>query len=78
VLEDGTNGLLVPPGDIDALARAVSELAADAPKRRQLGEAAARLAACWTWERVIDTVMREYHPRDARWTHEHSPNYCQS
>jgi glycosyltransferase involved in cell wall biosynthesis len=78
VLENGTNGLLVPPGDVNALARAVSELVTDAPRCRELGEAAARLAACWTWERVLDTVMPEYQPRDLRWTHEHSPNYCQS
>jgi len=78
LLQDGANGLLVPPGDVDALARALSELVADAPRRRHLGDAATRLAASWTWQRVLDTVIPAYDRHDARWTHAHSPHYCQS
>jgi len=40
VLEDGRAGLLVPPGDVDALASALARLAGDATLRRDLGERA--------------------------------------
>jgi glycosyltransferase involved in cell wall biosynthesis len=78
VLEDGANGLLVPPGDIAALSRAIAGLLADAPRRARLGDAAGRLAAAWTWERVLDTVIPEYRSPDAPWSHEHRPHYCES
>jgi glycosyltransferase involved in cell wall biosynthesis len=38
-LEDGVNGLAVPPGDAPALARALSSLLADPERRRAMGEA---------------------------------------
>ncbi|HEV8481149.1 MAG TPA: glycosyltransferase family 4 protein [Candidatus Eisenbacteria bacterium] len=37
VLEDGRAGVLVPPGDVDALASALARLAGDATLRRDLG-----------------------------------------
>lgn len=37
--EDGRHGLLVPPGDVAALARAMEDLARDPQARRTLGEA---------------------------------------
>ncbi len=40
LIEDGTNGLLVPPGDAAALARAIGRLLADPGLARRLGEAA--------------------------------------
>ena len=42
VVRDGETGLLVPPGDEEALSRALTRLAGDAELRRRLGEAAAR------------------------------------
>ena len=42
-VSDGVEGLLVPPGDPQALAQAVQRLA-DAGVRRQMGEAARRRA----------------------------------
>jgi glycosyltransferase involved in cell wall biosynthesis len=42
LVRDGVNGLIVPAGDADALARAMARLASDAPLRARLGEAAAR------------------------------------
>jgi glycosyltransferase involved in cell wall biosynthesis len=42
VVRDGVEGLLVPSGDIDAAARAIAKLAADAGMRAQLGTAAHR------------------------------------
>jgi phosphatidylinositol alpha-1,6-mannosyltransferase len=35
---DGVSGVLVPPGDPDALARAIEELLGDTARRRQLGK----------------------------------------
>ena len=40
LIEDGVNGLLVPPGDPEALARAILELAGDPERRQALGNAA--------------------------------------
>lgn len=40
LLEDGVSGVLVPPGDAEALADAVAELIADPERRRRLGRAA--------------------------------------
>lgn len=39
IVEDGTSGVLVPPGDAAALAGAIEELAADPARRRRLGRA---------------------------------------
>jgi glycosyltransferase involved in cell wall biosynthesis len=49
--DDGREGLLVPPGDIAGLARALERLAGDAVLRRRMGEAARRRALVRpTWE----------------------------
>ena len=39
VIEDGVTGLLVPPGDADALAQAMIRLLSDADLRRRMGQA---------------------------------------
>jgi glycosyltransferase involved in cell wall biosynthesis len=39
VITDGVDGLLVPPGDTPALARAILDLASDPERRLQMGEA---------------------------------------
>lgn len=44
-VRDGVNGLLVPPGDADALAQALHRLLDDAPLRRRLGDGGRRLVA---------------------------------
>lgn len=50
LVRDGHNGLIVPAGDVDALARAMSRLALDEQLRRRLGEAAARDVRSHTYE----------------------------
>lgn len=42
LVEDGVSGLLVPPGDAPALARALGTLASDPELRRRMGEAGRR------------------------------------
>lgn len=37
IIQDGYNGLLVPPGDVDTLVQAMQTLVEDAPLRRQMG-----------------------------------------
>ena len=45
VITDGLDGLLVPPADPDALARAISSLLTDPSRRAQIGEAGYRTVA---------------------------------
>jgi glycosyltransferase involved in cell wall biosynthesis len=51
VVEDGFNGLLVPPADAAAIEEAVLRLAASCEFRQNLGQAAQRTMARYTWER---------------------------
>jgi len=61
-LRHGETGLLFPPDDVAALARALHELA-EAPERaRRLGRAARAAALCFpTWDEVTARVLAEYH-----------------
>jgi glycosyltransferase involved in cell wall biosynthesis len=61
IVRDGVDGRLLPAEDVDALAAAISELAADEPRRRALGTAAALVASRFSvasiaarWERVLE------------------------
>ncbi len=61
VIEDGVNGLLIPPGDGAALVRAVSRLLEDEPLRRRLGAAAAALVEReYTARRMVERVGAVY------------------
>lgn len=51
--EPGVTAILVPPGDIDALAGALASLAGDPERRRTMGEAARRRAARFGVEAMI-------------------------
>lgn len=44
LIEDGRDGLIVPVGDAEAMARAMCQLAEDPDLRRQIGRAAASTA----------------------------------
>lgn len=62
VVQDGENGLLVPPGDAAALAAALERLLGDADLVRRLGAAAARTARAHTVPAVADryrSLLRE-------------------
>jgi glycosyltransferase involved in cell wall biosynthesis len=64
VLRHGETAWLVPPGDVDALARALEHLVGDAPLRAHLGAEARRaVAARWSWHehtrRIVEALPRE-------------------
>jgi glycosyltransferase involved in cell wall biosynthesis len=42
IIEDGKNGLLIPKGDVEALAEAIEGLIGDPPRARELGQSARR------------------------------------
>ena len=61
IVQEGETGMLVPPGDADALAKAVSSLLQDPARCRQLGEAGrARVAAHFTVEAMMDQLVSGY------------------
>lgn len=60
-VRDGIEGLIVPPGDADALARALERLALDAELRARLGQAArARVLDGYTTNAVENELERTY------------------
>lgn len=60
VIQDGIDGLLYPPGDVDALARALQRVGHDAALRQRLGTAARGRADDFTAERIAPQVMAVY------------------
>jgi glycosyltransferase involved in cell wall biosynthesis len=68
VIEDGTNGFLVQPGDVNALASAMINLGEDADLRRRMGrrnrqDARERFSAPRLW-RELDGFWRQVVGRD--------------
>lgn len=53
----GETALLIPPGDPEALRRAIHQLAAHPERRRHMGEAGRRFAASFSWERSARRVL---------------------
>ncbi len=60
VIEDGVNGLLYPPGDVEALARLLRTLASDTELRRRLGDAAREKAKEFAPEAIARQVTDLY------------------
>jgi glycosyltransferase involved in cell wall biosynthesis len=59
VVRDGENGLLVPPGDPEALAAAIRRFFADEELRRRLAGSAAASVAGYTEETVFSRIEEE-------------------
>lgn len=60
VLENGQEGLLVPPGDEQAMARAVVDLLRDPARRAQMSECGKRKAAQYDWSLIAQRVLAYY------------------
>jgi len=61
VLRHDETGLLVPPGDVDALTEAIVTLASDREKCRAMGEAGRELVlTSYLWERSLDSMTKLY------------------
>src|SRR5438094_232785 len=61
IVEDGVSGLLVPPGDADALAAAVRRLRDDPALARRLGEAGRRrLQEEFSWDVIVTRWLDLY------------------
>lgn len=68
VVVNGETGLLVEPGDVDALAAAIVRLLESEELLASMGRAArARVVQCFTWERVAESLLAEYR-RFTGWT----------
>jgi glycogen synthase len=60
VIEHGVTGLLVPPGDPDALAKAMRQVLTDRRLSARLAGQARQRAAGYEWERIGDRVLSIY------------------
>jgi glycosyltransferase involved in cell wall biosynthesis len=60
LIDDGSNGLLVPPHDPERLADAIARLVADPDLRVRLGHAARAKASRFSWSRCADSHLDLY------------------
>jgi len=60
IIEDSRHGLLTPPGDAEAMARALDRLSSDAPLRERLADAGRRRAAGFSIERMVEKTETVY------------------
>ena len=61
IIDEGTTGLLVPPRDPEAMARAIDRLIAEADLRRRMGEAArAKVLREFTWPVIVEKTIDVY------------------
>jgi phosphatidylinositol alpha-mannosyltransferase len=66
VLEDGVQGLLVPPGDAQAIARAIIALVHDPTRRARMSEAGKLKATQYDWDIVARRLLDFYGELQAR------------
>ncbi len=61
IIRNGSNGLLVPPGDVEALGSALCAMIADPDWSRQMGAEGKRIAAGYSCERSVSEYEKVYH-----------------
>ena len=60
-IDDGVDGLLVPPGDVAALREAIERLLGEEELRNRLGAAAREKARReWSWDAATDALLATY------------------
>jgi phosphatidyl-myo-inositol alpha-mannosyltransferase len=57
---DEASAVLVPPGDREAVARALVDLLKDEPRRAALGAGARRIAEGYSWDRIARRLVEIY------------------
>jgi phosphatidylinositol alpha-mannosyltransferase len=60
VVHDAVDGVLVPPGDAQALAEVLRDLYHEPERRRRLSHAAAETVQRFAWQHVAEEVMEAY------------------
>jgi len=60
VVDHGAGGLLVPPGDVDALAQAIVSLLQDEPRRREMAREGRARAEAYSWTNIASQVESLY------------------
>jgi glycosyltransferase involved in cell wall biosynthesis len=61
LVEDRSNGIIVPQGDEEGLYRSMKELMMDPELRDRLAGAAERVPAGFPWENTVDRLEAIYH-----------------
>lgn len=64
VVREGVEGFLVPPGDAEAIAGRIEELAANRELRREMGIAARKRAEEFTWKKYQERLLAAIRPSD--------------
>lgn len=70
MIDDGVDGFLVPPGEVEPLARTVANALDDRDRLRAMGSAAARRAATFDLGKMVEQLLELYgtvHDRAASW-----------
>ncbi len=68
IVEDGVTGVIVPPGDSAALAKAIATLIQEPERCREMGEAGARrIRERFSWRRTAEQTLELYEELIARY-----------
>ncbi len=76
ILGDGRAGLLVAPGDPQALAEGIVTLLLDPVRRREMAAAGRERAQAYCWERLVEQFVQVYFPRSGPSPWPSSPGSC--
>ena len=60
IIEHGRNGLIVPPGSVEALASGITELLRDDEKRERMAAEALKTARMFDWDIIAEKTERFY------------------